>query len=716
MAPFLNLAKPAVPNHNIMISPDTLDKMERWIDQAGSEIILSEPGTDRSQFPLRDLMNSLVEKSADEPEMDSFHECATVALELVEGLMFSGTAYTTRSLEALSGMASQLHSLLRNPSRAFVRPELPDEIGPVRFGSPSEVVPSQDIQTANEPEIEEFAVLDADVDTDLLREFANEAAEHLDNIEQGVLFLEENPENADTIASIFRAFHTIKGGSGFLGITPVNRLAHELESLLDMVRTGQLHVDRAIVELILDGGDTFRKYINEIQSQLSGRSARAPVSVPSKQLMARIRGIQGGSGEKSAGTPVAAPAAAAPVSSPAPGTRSAQAGGTIKVDIQKFDSLMDLVGELVIAQSLVSQDPDLRGLESQILQRNMSQMGMITKGMQKAAMALRMVPIRSAFQKMNRLVRDTAVAKGKSVDLILHGEDTEMDRTIVEELSDPLLHMVRNSIDHGIEDPAVRVAAGKPATGSIRLSASHVGGNILVEISDDGAGLSADRLLAKAIERGMLPPGSSLPEKEIFELIFAPGFSTATKVTDLSGRGVGMDVVKRNISRLRGKIDIESSPGKGSTFRISLPLTLAIIDGLMVAVGSQRYIIPTLSVRESFRPTPGMISTVHGRGEMVNVRGKLSPLLRLYQYFGIRPRNTDPCQSMIVVVESAHDSRSILIDDLLGQQEVVIKSLGDSFANNHMLSGAAILGDGRVGLILDPRALVQIQGSQAVMA
>ena len=346
----------------------------------------------------------------------------------------------------------------------------------------------------------------------------------------------------------------------------------------------------------------------------------------------------------------------------------------------------------------------------------MSHMGMITNGLQKVAMSLRMVPIRSTFQKMNRLVRDTALAKSKSVELILHGEDTEMDRTIVEELADPLLHMVRNSVDHGIEMPAVREAAGKPPTGTIRLSASHVGGNILVEISDDGAGLLPDVLLAKAIDRGMLPPGTILPEKEIFDLIFAPGFSTAATVTDLSGRGVGMDVVKRNITRLRGKIEIDSTPGHGTSFKIYLPLTLAIIDGLMVAVGSQRYIIPTLSVRESFRPTPGMISTVHGRGEMVNVRGSLSPLLRLYQYFGLTPRNADPSQSMVVVVESAHEARCILVDDLLGQQEVVIKSLGDSFKNNRMLSGAAILGDGRVGLILDPRALVQIRESQSGMA
>lgn len=688
--------------------PAELEKMERWIDQASSEIILSEPGTDRSQFPLRDLLNSLVEKSSDATGMAAFRECASVALELVEELMFSGTDYSVWHLETLTGLAAQLHPLLRDSSLLFVAPAGADPAALAETRTPDEPA-----DTAVAPLDDELAVIDPSVDADLLKEFVNEAAEHLDNIEHGVLFLEDNPADAETIASIFRAFHTIKGGSGFLGIAPVNRIAHELESLLDLVRNGQLTVDRQVVETILVGADTFRNYINEIQSQLAGRSPTQPVIVPSQHLLAKARAIQAGTVEK---FPDVEAAAVAPAVAPAAPTPSGPVGGMIKVDIQKFDSLMDLVGELVIAQSLVAQDPGLSTTKSQSLLRNMSQMGMITNGLQKAAMSLRMVPIRSTFQKMNRLVRDTAVAKGKFVELVLQGEDTEMDRTIVEELGDPLLHMVRNSVDHGIEMPAEREAAGKPRAGSIQLAASYVGGNILVEISDDGAGLRSDAILAKAIERGMLPPGTSLPEKEIYDLIFAAGFSTAAKVTDLSGRGVGMDVVKRNISRLRGKIEIESSPGSGSSFKIYLPLTLAIIDGLMVAVGSQRYIIPTLSVRESFRPAPGMISTVQGRGEMVNVRGSLLPLLRLYQHFGITPRTSDPGQAMVVVVESAQEARCILVDDLLGQQEVVIKSLGDSFKNNRMLSGAAILGDGRVGLILDPRALVQIREAQALMA
>jgi two-component system, chemotaxis family, sensor kinase CheA len=347
------------------------------------------------------------------------------------------------------------------------------------------------------------------------------------------------------------------------------------------------------------------------------------------------------------------------------------------------------------------QDPDLQHLRDGRLGRNLAQLSRITDELQRTAMSLRMVPIRSTFQKMNRLVRDLASRQGKQVELVLSGEDTELDRTIVEELNDPLVHMIRNSIDHGIEKPEVRLAKGKSAQGIIRLSAGHQGGNIVIKIQDDGSGLNRERILAKAIDQGMVNPNENLTEGAIFQLIFAPGFSTAEIVTDISGRGVGMDVVRRNIEKLRGKIEIESTPGQGSTFTIFLPLTLAIIDGLLVGVGKQRFILPTLLVRESFRPVASMISTVHSRAEMIQVRGKLSPMLRLHEYFNVPPRSTNPTQGIIVVVGTERDQRCLLVDDLLGKQEVVIKSLGETFKQNRAIAGAAILGDGCVGLILN---------------
>jgi len=310
---------------------------------------------------------------------------------------------------------------------------------------------------------------------------------------------------------------------------------------------------------------------------------------------------------------------------------------------------------------------------------------------------------------MTRLVRDLAAQQHKQVQLVVEGEETELDRNIVEELSDPLVHMIRNSIDHGVESPATRVSRGKPALGTIRLSASHQRGGIVITIQDDGKGLDRDRILAKGRERGLIKSDATPTEEEVFALIFAPGFSTAEKVTDVSGRGVGMDVVRRNIEKLRGKIEIRSLAGQGTTFTIVLPLTLAIIDGMLVGVGDDRYIIPTLSVRESFRPRPGMVTTVHERGEVVSVRGRLTPLLRLGQHLGTPCRAVDPTEGIIVVVESGDASRGLLVDELLGKQEVVIKNLGETFRKQDLLAGAAILGDGRVGLILDVDTLVNCQ-------
>jgi two-component system chemotaxis sensor kinase CheA len=271
--------------------------------------------------------------------------------------------------------------------------------------------------------------------------------------------------------------------------------------------------------------------------------------------------------------------------------------------------------------------------------------------------------------------------------------------------------MVRNAIDHGIETPEVRRQRGKSPAGSLSLKAFHQGGNIVIEIKDDGNGLDRERILTKGIGLGLVQPGEDLSDSEVFNLILAPGFSTAEKVTDLSGRGVGMDVVRRNIEKLRGKIEIQSAPGQGSTFGIYLPLTLAIIDGLLVGVGEHRYILPTLLVRESFRPASEAIHTVYGQGEMINVRGRLRPLLRLYEHLGIQPATTEASQSIVMVVEAGNHTRCVLVDRLIGKQEVVIKSLGETFQRNRCISGAAILGDGRVGLILDPQALVHLNSA-----
>ena len=395
-----------------------------------------------------------------------------------------------------------------------------------------------------------------------------------------------------------------------------------------------------------------------------------------------------------------------PVGGQAPVTESAS--GFVKLETWKLDALVDLVGELVIAQSMVVQDPDVQNLDSRTLARSLRQLSRTTSELQRNAMSLRMVPVRGVFQKMTRLVRDIGAQTGKQVQLVLEGEDTELDRNIVEKLGDPLVHMIRNAVDHGIELPDERAAKGKGSLGTVRLAASHQRGGILIRIQDDGKGLNAEKILAKGIERGLVAEGAEMSESEIYNLIFMPGFSTAEKLTDLSGRGVGMDVVKRNIESLRGKVEIQSVLGQGSTFNILLPLTLAIIDGMLVGVGNERFIIPTISVRESFRPKPGMVSTIHERDAIVSVRGKQTPVLPLGKFLDIPTRAATPEEGIMIVVESGDASRAILVDELIGKQEVVIKSLGETFKDQNLLAGGAVLGDGSVGLILDVDTLVKL--------
>ncbi|MCX7390969.1 MAG: chemotaxis protein CheA [Planctomycetia bacterium] len=594
--------------------------------------------------------------------------------------------------------------------------------------------------------------LAADADQEMVSLFCSSAQDLLQDIEQGVLVLEENPNESTTIDTVFRAFHTFKGNAGVMNFVVLQRLTHELESLLDAARRGTFQLGRESIDLILQGADILKRYVAELSSQLSGVEVGRKISLPIPSLVRRAhRMLTTGSGPVPAKSsapvvqnrapasveipaissttvqPIPTPvfAATQPVASPEPPAKqvaptkqapASSAVGIVRVDTLKLDGLIDLVGELVIAQSMVVQNPDLKNITSEHLSRSLGQLRGITSDLQRTAMSLRMVPIRNTFQKMARLVRDLAAQQGKEIQLVLEGEDTELDRNIVEELSDPLIHMIRNSADHGIEATDRRIADGKPRAGTITLRAFHQGGFIVIQIQDDGKGLVPDRILAKAVERGLVKPDNSLDEQEIFELIFAPGFSTAEQITDVSGRGVGMDVVRRNIEKMRGKIEIQSVAGAGTTFTLFVPLTLAIIEGLLVGVGDQRYIIPTLSVRESFRPLPGMVTTVHGRGEMVHVRGRLTPMLRLGDHLHTPVNAVDPTQGIVVVVEAGQDSRCLLVDELIGKQEVVIKSLGEMFHNQTAFAGAAILGDGRVGLILDIHALVKLKLKHAETA
>ena len=589
-------------------------------------------------------------------------------------------------------------------------------------------------------------------DPELLGDFILESREHLSAIEQNVLTLDQDATNAEAIHACFRAFHTIKGLAGFLELGAVQEVAHEVETVLDLARNGKLAMDSTVIDRMLESKDYLIVWLDQLEAMLQKGT---PVAAPdSSRLIVSIQALTAAAvprqpapeeiastieplvrlAEAVAATePIAVetavlgndaatqkpdettaidtPAAAeAPI--PANGPAALKSAEThahearaIKVDTSKLDYLVDMVGEMVIAQSLVRHDPDLAGESRPRLMRNLSQLSRITDEVQRTAMSMRMVPVGQLFRKMSRLVRDLARRTGKHVELESSGEDTELDRNIVEELADPLMHMVRNSLDHGLETPAERQAAGKPPVAHVVLRASHQAGHIVIEVADDGRGLNKEKILRRAIERGIVEQGAQLSEHELFHLIFQPGFSTADQVTDVSGRGVGMDVVRRQIHKLRGRIDIQSTAGEGTTFLLKVPLTLAIIDGLVVTVGAERYIVPLFAVREMVRPTADMISTVQGRAEMALVRGSLLPMIRLYRRFGVKPASEDPTQCLLIVSEGAHRKFCLMVDGLLGKQEVVIKGMGEILQRVDGLAGGAILGDGRVGLILDLEAL-----------
>lgn len=408
----------------------------------------------------------------------------------------------------------------------------------------------------------------------------------------------------------------------------------------------------------------------------------------------------------------AAPAAPAPAAAPAQSATAAPAAPTgggggeahadesIRVSLSKLEGLMNNVGEMVILQAVLNQHR--YQLASPLLQKTIAQLAKISKNIQETAMALRMVPLKSTFQKMHRIVRDTSKALNKDVQLILVGEDTELDKTVLEHVGDPLVHLVRNAVDHGLENTDERAAVGKPMRGTVWLKAFHKGGRLIVEVTEDGRGLNPAKLRDIATKKGLIKPDAVLSDKESYELIFASGFSTKTEVTDISGRGVGMDVVRTNIRRLEGEVEIETQLGKGTTFRISLPLTLAIVDGMLLKEGPERYVIPLSHMHESVRPSEKDVHKVSGLGEVLVLRGESMPLHRLSSLLGLKRTDAPAAKDAIaIVVRVGPAPFAVLIDDIIGQQQVVIKRLGPEVPALRGISGSAILGDGRAALILD---------------
>lgn len=667
--------------------------------------------------------------------------------------------------------------------------------------------------------------------------FYEESFEGLEVMESGLLEMTPGAVDDDTINAIFRAAHSIKGGSGTFGLTAVADFTHVMETLLDQMRDGQREVTVDAIDALLRSVDCLREMLEacrngsdldvdrvaglqaELESLLQGGAPAGSAAEPgASESAAQVAATEAtwnigfkphshlfatgndplrifrelrelgeleievdhsrlpqidaidpdecylswklklsgpmseadvrevfewveddcdisiecltAAKEKAVAAPVpTAVESPAPVKSAAPAAKPAAAAAkpaatqskgkestSIRVGTDKVDQLINLVGELVITQSMLGQigeEFDMDKLEH--LRDGLAQFERNTRELQESVMRIRMMPISFAFNRFPRMVRDVSGKLGKQVELQMSGESTEVDKTVMEKIGDPLVHLVRNAVDHGIENPDIRLAAGKSEQGTVHLNAYHRGGNIVIEISDDGAGLNREKLVGKAVEKGLLSEdeGARLSDEEAFGLIFHAGFSTADQVSDLSGRGVGMDVVRNNIRELGGSIEVSSELGSGSTFTIRLPLTLAILDGQTVAVGEETYIVPLVSIIESIQLKPEMVNMVAGRGETMKLRDEYLPIVRLHEAFGIESANaTNLEDGLLVIVETQNGRRGLFVDELLGQQQVVIKSLEANYRKVDGISGATILGDGSVALILDIPDLMRLANNQ----
>ena len=585
-------------------------------------------------------------------------------------------------------------------------------------------------------------------DPALVNEFLVESEELLQRADQDLVSLESAPQDAEVLNRIFRALHTIKGTSGFLGFDPLVRLSHRAEDVLNTLRRGEIHLTQRMMDALLKARDQLGRMLSDIRE---GGLKQYSID----DLVAELEAVQKPSGDMlPQGEPPASPAKPQPSGSEtapqeqaaSPGTSkpgeavdsegtppAAEMGGapgpqkavspavenaatqTMRVDVRKLDQLINLVGELVLERNRVAQlsrDVSAGRVPSQDLDSTLEEftcrLSFLCEELQVAGLKTRMVPIETVFRKFPRLVRDVAHNLQKEVELVLCGQETEVDKTMVEMIADPLVHLVRNSLDHGLEKPEVRSAAGKPRAGTIRLEARQEGDQILVGVSDDGAGIDPDRIGKKALEKGLVSPERlrALSRREILDFIFLPGFSTAATLNDLSGRGVGMDVVRTNVKRLNGTIELDSRLGSGTTVWLRFPLTLAILPVLLVGVAEEMYALPLRSVLETVRFSADEVHMVEG-SEVLRRRGETLPLLRLGSLFGARRGAEDVTQKVVILLVNERRV-ALLVDRLVGQESTVVKPLSSYLHHGSSFAGATISGDGRVRLVLDPPGLLTL--------
>lgn len=522
----------------------------------------------------------------------------------------------------------------------------------------------------------------------------------LEQFEEQILALEGNQNPKETLASIFRAAHSMKGSAASVGFTGLAAFAHKTEDCLAILRNRPELLDRDVVSLLLKSLDVMREWVSGIRDSGPGFSSPASTNQLIAELETTAARLAGSVSARE--VPPRDDLSASP-HNPSPQVKSKSAS-TIKVDAERVDLVMDLVGELVVIKSQLLQDAAIRSLASQSGEGVLSLLDKTVRELYDKALSLRMMSLKSLFLKIERAVRDTSVKLDKEVAITLHGEDTELDRAIIEQLGDPLMHLVRNAVDHGIEAAEERFDRGKSAIGALQVSAGNRGSNVVIEIIDDGRGLDAEKIAKKAVEKGLVTEQltAGMRQADIYGLLFMPGFSTADKITDISGRGVGLDVVKTAVTDLKGQIEVESNPGHGTTFRLVLPLTTAIMDGVIISAGGHRYILPIELISEFVSINPAMIEHVD-RGEVLTLREEFLPVIRLAAFLGF---SSGP-ETLAIVVESSGHRVALLVDSVIQQSQVVLKGLSAADRKTQGVSGAAILGDGKVALVLDPASMRQ---------
>jgi len=558
---------------------------------------------------------------------------------------------------------------------------------------------------------------------EIIGDFITESTESLESLDSKFVELEKNPEDTTLLNDIFRSVHTIKGAAGFLGFEQMVEVTHVTEDVLNKLRKGEIKADPSVMDAILDSIDMIRTLLDNISHKRDKTEDTAPI-------IAALKSILGGSpacSEIPAPEDIEAPSVTA-AGSDAPQTapaapadkRQEETGATkdkehsIRVDIDRLDSVLNLAGELVLARNrlmkLGSRLEELRGEDELVghMEEGISQLDLVTTDLQLAVMKMRMQPIAKVFNKFPRMVRDLARQSNKEADLVITGEETELDKTVIEEIGDPLVHLVRNAIDHGMDTPEEREAAGKPRRGTVRLAAYQEGRNIIVSVSDDGRGINPAAISNSAVSKGLLSreEADRLSDKESLSLIFIPGFSTAKQVSNISGRGVGMDVVKTNISKINGTIAIESEVGKGTEIIFRLPLTLAIIQALTVEAGGEVYGIPLSTVIENIRVSPDEIKSVEGRA-VIHIRDRVFPVVKLGELVTGCTNGDGAEWQYIVIIGVGEKTFGVLVDRLHGQEEIVMKSMGEYLKGTDGIAGACITGDGNVILILDVCGLLE---------